>query len=150
MGRDKDCTGWKPGNWVSYKMAYISTHLYAVPGKIVTVTIPSQHIGKVQLLINAHTDNLIFKKNKPRWEKGQSPYHSRPGLVWSDYTGGTDRMGSNNTITMMSPYGGSIFVYLYDINEAYFDITIEGAIEMPHFIHGMTHMSLTHQRNFNG
>ena len=40
----------------------------------------------------------------------------------------------NSSIKMMSPYGGTIYVALS--NDASFDMTIDGAIEMPYFIQG--------------
>ena len=40
----------------------------------------------------------------------------------------------SSSIKMMSPYGGTIYVTLS--NDASFDMTIDGAIEMPYFIQG--------------
>ena len=42
----------------------------------------------------------------------------------------------NSTINMMSPYGGTIYVYRSAGNDASFDMVIDGAIEMPYFIQG--------------
>ena len=40
----------------------------------------------------------------------------------------------SSSIEMMSPYGGTIYVTLS--NDASFEMTIDGAIEMPYFIQG--------------
>ena len=135
IGGYKDCTGYKSlNNFATWRIIYISTQLYAVPGKMVTVTIPPDQAGKVELMINIHTDDLVKGKNRENWLKGKSPYYKRPGLIWSDYTGGSNRIGSNTTINMMSPYGGAIYVVLK--NNASFEFTVDGAIEMPYFIQG--------------
>ena len=42
---------------------------------------------------------------------------------------------SKSSITMMSPYGGTIYV-IVGKNAASFDMTIDGVIEMPYFIQG--------------
>ena len=40
----------------------------------------------------------------------------------------------NSSMQLMSPYGGTIYVFLE--SDASFDMTINGAIEMPYFIQG--------------
>ena len=82
----------------------------------------------IQLKINAHQDNA-FWKNKENLEAGKSA--KRPGKLSMVY------QTSKSTITMMSPYGGTIYVI---VTKAHynnpFDITINGVIDMPYFIQG--------------
>ena len=53
-------------------------------------------------------------------------------MITQDYT--TKIIGENTVVTMMSPYGGTIYV---DINgDTDCEVTIEGAIDMPYFIQG--------------
>ena len=77
--------------------------------------------------INAHQDNA-FWKNRNRLESGQSA--RRPGKISMNYYA-----VSKSSITMMSPYGGTIYV-IVGKNAASFDMTIDGVIEMPYFIQG--------------
>ena len=79
----------------------------------------------LQFRINAHKDNAI-SNNKKRLESGKSA--KRPGLISMEYT------ALNSSMQLMSPYGGTIYVFLE--SDASFDMTINGAIEMPYFIQG--------------
>ena len=56
-------------------------------------------------------------------EAGKSA--KRPGLISMEYT------ALNSSMQLMSPYGGIIYVFLE--SDASFDMTINGAIEMPYF-----------------
>ena len=76
--------------------------------------------------INAHQDNA-FWKNRNRLESGQSA--RRPGKISMNYYA-----ISKSSITMMSPYGGTIYVIVGE--KVSFDVTIDGVIEMPYFIQG--------------
>ena len=75
--------------------------------------------------INAHQDNA-FWKNRNRLESGQSA--RRPGKICMNYE------VSKSSITMMSPYGGTIYVIVG--KKVSFNVTIDGVIEMPYFIQG--------------
>ena len=68
-----------------------------------------------------------ISRNREKLESNKSV--KRPGLITMEYP------TFNSSIKMMSPYGGTIYAILKDYTS--FDITIEGAIEMPYFIQGM-------------
>ena len=68
----------------------------------------------------------VIKNNRENLESGKSA--RRPGLLTMEYE------TLSSSIKMMSPYGGTIYVTLS--NDASFDMTIDGAIEMPYFIQG--------------
>ena len=43
-------------------------------------------------------------------------------------------LGDSTEATLMSPYGGTIYVIIY--GDADCEVTIDGAIDMPYFIQG--------------
>ena len=53
-------------------------------------------------------------------------------MITQDYT--TKIIGENTEVTMMSPYGGTIYVDIDGDTDC--EVTIEGAIDMPYFIQG--------------
>ena len=53
-------------------------------------------------------------------------------MITQDYT--TKIIGENTVVTMMSPYGGTIYVDIDGDTDC--EVTIEGAIDMPYFIQG--------------
>ena len=78
--------------------------------------------------INAHQDNA-FWKNQERLEAGKSAKRAgKLSMVYQTF---------KSSITMMSPYGGTIYVIMKKAHyNTSFDITIDGVIEMPYFIQG--------------
>ena len=82
----------------------------------------------------------VLDTNLNNWKAGVHPYQKRrPGLVTQDYTDLLDNTG----VTMMSPYGGGIYVTVrgnrlgeqggkFECN-----VTFKGGvIEMPYFVQG--------------
>ena len=53
-------------------------------------------------------------------------------MITQDYT--TQIIGENTEVTMMSPYGGTIYVDIDGDTDC--EVSIEGAIDMPYFIQG--------------
>ena len=53
-------------------------------------------------------------------------------MITQDYT--TKIIGKNTVVTMMSPYGGTIYVDIDGDTDC--EVSIEGAIDMPYFIQG--------------
>ena len=43
---------------------------------------------------------------------------------------------------MMSPYGGTVYVYRSADDDASFDMVVDGVIEMPYFIGGIPNTKL--------
>merc|ERR1719186_1352983 len=97
----------------SYSSAvYRPTGLYAAPGEIITISIPSKLVGKIGVSIGQ--DDLVKMWFKPLRK-------------------------SVNKIA--SPFGGLIIVYLKDIDattkEGMFDVKIDNAVQAPYFSYGI-------------
>ena len=82
-------------------------------------------------------------KNKKILESNES-YVKRPGLITQVYY---PESLSNSTINMMSPYGGTI--YVDRSADASFDMVIDGVIEMPYFIGGISDTKLEFYTSFS-
>jgi hypothetical protein len=104
----------------------MSTGLYAAPGEVVTVTFPDNIVDTgVNVLIGAHTDSL--------WDKDTISRHPIIYRVWSV---------SNQTIEVGNAWGGSIYIRIpAGSSLGIFDVTIEQAVEAPHYVHGVTDVS---------
>ena len=50
---------------------------------------------------------------------------------------------------MMSPYGGQIYVYRSAYDDASFDMVVDGVIEMPYFIGGISDTKLEFYTSFS-
>ncbi len=103
-----------------------STGLYAVPGEVVTVSVPWFMIGKgYYVRINAHTDNIGARSS---WER--PPYVHRYFSI------------NSTTVKVANAFGGSIFIDFgggaYDTapNLGQVQVTISDAIEQPYFVFG--------------
>ena len=103
-----------------------TTGMYAVPGEVVTITVPQALVGQgYRIRINAHTDNI---RKRSQWER--FPYVHR----WYEIT--------STTLQIASAFGGAIFI---DFKGGPLDtppslgiqpVTISGAIEHPYFVVG--------------
>ena len=85
-----------------------------------------------------HKDGVL-DTNFEKWKNGLHPYQKRrPGLITQDYTDLLDNTG----VTMMSPYGGGIYVIVRGNQlgeqggQFHCDVTFKGAIEIPYFVQG--------------
>jgi len=91
---------------------YRPTGLYAAPGDIITITIPTSLVGKIGVTIGQ--DDAVK-------------------LWFNPLTKAVN--------TIASPYGGLIIVYLKDIeattNEGMFDVKIDNAVQAPYFSLGI-------------
>ncbi|MCO6043116.1 M60 family metallopeptidase [Aeoliella sp. ICT_H6.2] len=103
-----------------------ATGLYAAPGEIVTITVPSSLVGRgFRIRINAHTDNI---SQRDSWER--MPVVHRSFDI------------DQTTIQVASAFGGSIFIdlggnaYSPPPNLGDVDINIDGAIRQPYFVLG--------------
>ena len=104
----------------------MTTGLYAAPGEVVTVTFPDDLVDTgVNVLIGAHTDSL--------WGKDTISRHPIIYRVWSV---------SNETIEIGNAWGGPIYIRIpAGSTLGTFDVTIEQAVEAPHYVHGVTNVS---------
>ncbi len=103
-----------------------STALYAAPGEVVSVEIPEALVGKLQVQIGCHSDNLN------EWVAAGEPWRRMPLLVNHTLLKSTHTLASN-------PFGGLIYITCPPTNAAWSaDITISNAVMAPEFILGQT------------
>ncbi len=102
-----------------------STGLYAVPGELITVTVPAAAVGRgFRVRLSGHVDDISSNSS---WKR--IPYGiSRTADVTS------------TTVQIASAFGGAVY---FDVGStqpalADFDIQINGAIEAPCFVLGET------------
>ncbi len=103
-----------------------STALYAAPGEVITVEIPAALVGKLEVQIGCHSDNLN------EWVASKEPWRRMPLLVNHTPLKATRTLASN-------PFGGLIYITCPPTNAAWSaDITIGNAVMSPEFILGKT------------
>lgn len=102
-----------------------STGLYALPGKIISVTGPGKAAGqKLEVRIGSHTDKL--------WGDNQTKWTRIPEIV---------RVASIDAAvtTTASPFGGLIYIKVpADCKLGEIEFQIDGGIPAPHFVLGKT------------
>ena len=100
-----------------------STGLYAAPGEVVTVTVPGSVKDKgLHVRIGCHSDRLWQHKS---W--------SRSPEVCARYPIVVDQTKAANA------FGGLIYIESpRDVGLPAFRITIDGAVEAPYYVHGVT------------
>lgn len=113
------------GNWTGM----LATGMYAAPGEVVNVTVPSALIGKgYYIRLSGHSDNI-----------------GEDNDTWKRMPSGIQRSFPINTATtaVATPYGGAIYIDLLDgadgqARRTYGDlnVTIDGAIKAPYFVLG--------------
>jgi hypothetical protein len=115
-----------PGNFgYSSARAHVrmTTGLYAAPGEVVTVTLPSEIVNSgTYVLVGAHSDSL--------WGKSQLHRHPQISRWW--YV-------DNTTMQVGNAFGGPIYIGIEagsTLGE--FDITVSNAVKAPRYIHGET------------
>nr|MDQ2687676.1 M60 family metallopeptidase [Armatimonadota bacterium] len=102
------------------------TGLYAAPGEVVTVTLPSSAVKKgLAVRIGSHTDTLW---NLDKWERFPEITMARPLDA--------------STVRIASPFGGMLFVVVPD-NCTLGDVpvTIAHAVAAPRFVRGVTSLA---------
>ena len=100
-----------------------STGLYAPPGEVITLTAPSTASGKgLGVRLGVHTDTLW---HLPRWERA-------PEVSF--------QFALNSPRTLCAnAFGGAVLIEVPDDCElGRVPVTIEGAVEAPHFVRGAT------------
>ncbi len=103
-----------------------STALYAAPGEVVAIDIPAALVGKLEVQIGCHSDNLN------EWVAAQEPWRRMPLLVNHTPLITAHTLASN-------PFGGLIYITCPPTNAAWrADITISNAVMSPRFILGQT------------
>ncbi|MBT5184455.1 MAG: hypothetical protein HOM47_04720 [Euryarchaeota archaeon] len=114
-----------------------STGLYAGPGELVNITIPTSIVATgVNILIGAHSDSL--------WNKDVISRH--PQIVRA-------YQADNSTFQVANSFGGPIYVRVpAGSNLGDFNVTIEGGIPSPLYVHNQTTMAEWNntQRNYPG
>ena len=115
-----------PGNFgYSSARAHVrmTTGLYAAPGEVVTVTLPSEIVNSgTYVLVGAHSDSL--------W--GKSQLHRHPQIVRWWYV-------DEATMEVGNAFGGPIYIGIEagsTLGE--FGITVANAVKAPRYIHGET------------
>ena len=101
----------------------MSTGMYAPAGEVVNITLPQNVIGQgVAILVGAHSDSL--------WGKSTLSRHPKITRTWSI---------DNTTMQVGNSFGGPIYITVAaGTTIGDFNVTIEGAVNMPHYIHGVT------------
>ncbi len=112
--------------------AYLRPHptgCYAAPGEIVSLVVPQALVGKAQVMIGLHRDDLVMSGDFD--ESGLK----REGF---DLTTTKDIEEANTRIS--SPYGGPVFVCIANKDQAEppFEITLSGVVKAPRFKSGET------------
>jgi hypothetical protein len=103
-----------------------STALYAAPGEVIAVEIPAALIGKLEVQIGCHSDNLN------EWDAAKEPWRRMPLLVNHTQLKSTRTFASN-------PFGGLIYITCPPTNAAWSAaITISNAVMSPEFVLGKT------------
>ena len=104
----------------------MSTGLYAAPGEVVNITLPPEIVNQdVFVLVGGHTDNL--------WGKSTLSRHPKIHRWWSV---------DNSSMQVGNAFGGAIYIAIAagsSLGE--FNVTIENAVEMPWYQHGVTNLS---------
>ncbi len=101
----------------------MTTGLYAAPGEVVTVTLPSEAVDSdIYVLVGAHSDNL--------WEKSQ--LHRHPEIVrWWNV--------DQHHMEVGNAFGGPIYIAVSPGSTlGVFQVTISNAVKAPTYIHGHT------------
>ena len=101
----------------------MTTGLYAAPGEVVTVTLPSEAVDSdIYVLVGAHSDNL--------WEKNQ--LHRHPQIVrWWNV--------DQHHMEVGNAFGGPIYIAVSPGSTlGDFQVTISNAVKAPTYIHGHT------------
>lgn len=101
----------------------MSTGLYAAPGEVVNVTFPSHIVDTgVNVLVGAHSD----------WLWGKDTLSRHPYIVRS-------WPATNTTIQVANAWGGILYVRVpAGSSLGMFNVTFEGAVESPLYVHGQT------------
>ena len=113
------------GDW----SGYVATGLYAPPGELVHITVPSQLLNKGYFIrLSGHRDNIGSHND-----------------IWKRMPSGIQRSFplNNETTAVASPYGGAIYVDLLDGADSKLrrdygevELKIDGAIHAPYFVLG--------------
>ena len=103
-----------------------STGLYAAPGEVITVQIPGELAGKLEVQIGCHTDNLN------EWEARKEDWRRMPLIV-------NHRKLESERTQASNPFGGLVYITCPPTAEAWqAEITISNAVMAPWFILGQT------------
>jgi len=100
-----------------------STGLYAAPGEVITVTVPETAAGKkLAVRIGAHNDRLW---HHDRWRRAPEICRQFP------MDGPTTRAAN--------AFGGPVYIVVpRGCDLGTLKVTIRGAVEAPHYVHGVT------------
>jgi hypothetical protein len=101
----------------------MTTGLYAAPGEVVTVTVPSEIIDSgTYVLVGAHSDSL--------WGKTQLHRHPQIARWW--YI-------DSATMEVGNAFGGPIYIGIQAGSTlGDFDVTVSNVVKAPRYIHGET------------
>lgn len=101
----------------------MSTGLYAAPGEVVNISLPNEIVNQnVNILVGAHSDSL--------WGKSEISRHPKVTRNW---------LVDSTSMQVANSFGGVIYItFPPDSSFGTLDVTIENAVQMPHYIHGVT------------
>jgi hypothetical protein len=101
----------------------MSTGLYAAPGEVVNITLPASVVDQnVIIKIGGHSDSL--------WGKDTLDRHPQISRLW---------VVDSTSMQVGNTFGGLIYVtFPPDSTFGMVNVTIENAVEAPHYIHGVT------------
>ena len=103
-----------------------STGLYAAPGEVITVQIPMEMAGKLEVQIGCHSDNLN------EWEARKENWRRMPLIV-------NQRKLESARTQAANPFGGLVYITCPPTSAVWqADITISNAVMAPWFMLGQT------------
>ncbi len=103
----------------------MATGMYAPAGEVINITIPQSMVSQgASILIGAHSDSL--------WGKSTLDRHPKITRGWSV---------KNTSMQVGNSFGGPIYVTIpAGSTFGDFNVTIENAVDMPRYIHGVTNV----------
>ena len=107
----------------------MTTGVYAAPGEVVSVTVPSHVVDSgAYILVGAHSDSL--------WGKDQLHRHPDIDRWW---------LVDDESMEVGNAFGGAIYLAIEPGSTlGTFEATLSNAVEAPTYVHGDTAVSYTH------
>lgn len=114
------------GYSMPFKPVLYSTGLYAAPGEVILAEIPESLVGKLELQIGCHSDNLN------QWGGQRQAWRRMPLIVNKTALDAT-------TVQFSNPFGGLVYVLCRpDTKSLSGVVKVSNAVSAPLFVHGRT------------
>jgi len=107
-----------------YHMDWVFVGLYAPPGRMVQLTVPSAAVGKMEIILGPHNDKLYRLVGEKRLRR--DPEISTKLTIITE------------SLTLGTPYGGLIAIRFTDssLDGEILELRFENVMEAPHFVLG--------------